>query len=956
MREIQMKIIGYEVKKTSGCAGTQGEGNATSLLISFGEDWDGMAKKLTWINALGQDPVVRTLTADLLVDLADNTRLYRTVIPPEPLAYAGECTMVVDGYTDGVRARSVAVRLLVKHAPIVPSDPTDPTPTQAEQLQAQIDTLLEDMSEQAGIAQAGAATATQKAAEATASAATAASSAQGAEKSAAAAASSANAAGNSAAAASASATAAGNSETAAKTSERNAKASETAAAASASSASTSAQTAAAKAGEASASGLSAAQSAQTAHTAADTAQAAQSAAEAAETGAETARNQAQTAATTATAKAGEAQQSADAAVDAAEAISAYGTSVDVVLTAAGWTGEAAPYTQTVAVTGILADSFGEIGLTQGATDAQRAAARAALLSIQSQTDGAVTLIADGDKPTVDLPCTANFGGVVESGTVTPDKTDFLFYVDTSPVGTTFTGSGYRKVTSDFIDIQDVHTLYARLSTTSQPIGSLDYYNAAETLLLTENLEHDESYRELRALSGGGWDVRFTLDLRAGKALGAVSVKVSVGAIDAAASTIRLFTSREGMLGEEDRLRYTDKYGEAPIADGSVTLAKTSFARWTSPNLLNFLKFRSEGIAGNPGALQFGQYLNYFTEYVDVSEHKTLYLRLARNANVYEAETLNVGCYDAEKNYLYTANRDEGHTVSFSTLRDIGTYGNPVSFADGQAANVIFVEQFTVPEEAAFIRLSTPVGASNVKDYLWPYSILSYSDILDLTALPGQYEQEVDPDFRALVERIAQAPAAKTMVMVGDSLTNWGGGNDEADGFLKYVHDRTGVLTTNEGTAGATWQTGDGQGGCGVNRVNQIVSDGRHYDLYCFLLGTNGGSSTDTGESSADPSTMCGAIRYCLETLIAYDPTALILICLPPQREEGNGAQEQVNAVIESIARHYSVPTLDLYHRAGVLPDTVVDGTGYLSDVVHLGANGIARVGIILAAEVAYWLG
>ncbi len=231
----------------------------------------------------------------------------------------------------------------------------------------------------------------------------------------------ANAAGNSAAAASASATAAGNSETAAKTSERNAKASETAAAASASSASTSAQTAAAKAGEASASGLSAAQSAQTAHTAADTAQAAQSAAEAAETGAETARDQAQTAATTATAKAGEAQQSADAAVDAAEAISAYGTSVDVVLAAAGWTGEAAPYTQTVAVAGLLADSFGEIGLTQGATDAQRAAARAALLSIQSQTDGAVTLIADGDKPTVDLPCTANFGGVVtqDAGSLVP---------------------------------------------------------------------------------------------------------------------------------------------------------------------------------------------------------------------------------------------------------------------------------------------------------------------------------------------------------------------------------------------------------------------------------------------------------------------------------------------------------------------------------------------------------
>lgn len=49
------------------------------------------------------------------------------------------------------------------------------------------------------------------------------------------------------------------------------------------------------------------------------------------------------------------------------------------------------------------------------------AARAALLSIQSQTDGAVTLIADGDKPTVDLPCTANFGGVVtqDAGSLVP---------------------------------------------------------------------------------------------------------------------------------------------------------------------------------------------------------------------------------------------------------------------------------------------------------------------------------------------------------------------------------------------------------------------------------------------------------------------------------------------------------------------------------------------------------
>lgn len=164
MREIHMQLQGYSLKKTRGIAGVQGEGNATALLLTFGPDWDGLSKKLTWINALGQNPVVRTLTADLLVDLAGSTRSYRTTIPPEPLEHPGACTLVVDGYQDGVRARSVPVRLGVEAAPVVEGGtPADPTPTQAEQLQTQIDTLLGDMADQAEMAQGAAETATQSA-------------------------------------------------------------------------------------------------------------------------------------------------------------------------------------------------------------------------------------------------------------------------------------------------------------------------------------------------------------------------------------------------------------------------------------------------------------------------------------------------------------------------------------------------------------------------------------------------------------------------------------------------------------------------------------------------------------------------------------------------------------------------------------------------------------------------
>lgn len=79
--------------------------------------------------------------------------------------------------------------------------------------------------------------------------------------------------------------------------------------------------------------------------------------------------------------------------------------VAVTLTAAGWSGEAAPFTQTVNVTGLKATgrgSNGTIGLAQGATAEMRTAARVALISVTGQADGVLTVAADGEKPIVDI--------------------------------------------------------------------------------------------------------------------------------------------------------------------------------------------------------------------------------------------------------------------------------------------------------------------------------------------------------------------------------------------------------------------------------------------------------------------------------------------------------------------------------------------------------------------------
>lgn len=153
-RIIEITVKGSYIKKDTKNGGVLGEGNSKYMRIIFDEGWTGLAKKVTFWNAKGQNPVVRTLTADKLTDILVSELDYTIPIPSEPLEFEGEFTYVIDGYEEGKRIRSLADTLEVNYAPMEENagEPVDPTPTQAEQLQSQIDTLLSDISEQAVIA------------------------------------------------------------------------------------------------------------------------------------------------------------------------------------------------------------------------------------------------------------------------------------------------------------------------------------------------------------------------------------------------------------------------------------------------------------------------------------------------------------------------------------------------------------------------------------------------------------------------------------------------------------------------------------------------------------------------------------------------------------------------------------------------------------------------------------
>ena len=78
-------------------------------------------------------------------------------------------------------------------------------------------------------------------------------------------------------------------------------------------------------------------------------------------------------------------------------------SVEAVLSSSAWSGDSAPYTQTISVSGMTADINGIIGIAKGASENVREAARYAALAVTGQAAGTLTISADGVLPEIDIP-------------------------------------------------------------------------------------------------------------------------------------------------------------------------------------------------------------------------------------------------------------------------------------------------------------------------------------------------------------------------------------------------------------------------------------------------------------------------------------------------------------------------------------------------------------------------
>lgn len=114
--------------------------------------WHGTTKKAVFYDALGTNPTTILLTTDKLV--SGETEVYRISVPAEAKGQAGKCFLTIEGVVTNGETESVRVVTEAAQFDVLQSrryeqtsDPKPVTPTQAEQLQAEIDDIKSTVSE-----------------------------------------------------------------------------------------------------------------------------------------------------------------------------------------------------------------------------------------------------------------------------------------------------------------------------------------------------------------------------------------------------------------------------------------------------------------------------------------------------------------------------------------------------------------------------------------------------------------------------------------------------------------------------------------------------------------------------------------------------------------------------------------------------------------------------------------
>ncbi len=156
-RIIKCDVSNEFIKGAGQVIGAAGSHDDVELELTFSPVWYGTSKRVLWLDALGENPTLTVLTTDLRVP--GQGEVYRVPVPAEAKAVEGDMMLTIRGVEveAGVETRAVVAatapfRVLPAIWDPFAEESQDITPNQADQLQAQIDNIKNDIDQAAAAA------------------------------------------------------------------------------------------------------------------------------------------------------------------------------------------------------------------------------------------------------------------------------------------------------------------------------------------------------------------------------------------------------------------------------------------------------------------------------------------------------------------------------------------------------------------------------------------------------------------------------------------------------------------------------------------------------------------------------------------------------------------------------------------------------------------------------------
>ncbi len=276
---------------------------------------------------------------------------------------------------------------------------------------------------------------------------------------------------------------------------------------------------------------------------------------------------------------------------------------------------------------------------------------------------------------------------------------------------------------------------------------------------------------------------------------------------------------------------------------------------------------------------------------------------------------------------------------------------------------------------------------------------TFTDIASLGTLPKGVTITTEPvcnvysiTSESSDDEVSLPLEGKTVVCFGDSLFGMYTGDTSVPA---YVAKRTGAIVHNVGFGGCRmsvhptsgyaefcmwslakaiaegdWSAQDAAVSKGsANFAEQLAIlkeiDFSDVDLIVINYGTNdyNGVDIDNDSNPKDYNTLCGALRYSIETLLTAYPKLRIFVSVPPFRfwtdgdgnkiypethrnSKGNSLMEFIEAIAKT-AREYNLPVIDSYYGLGINKN---NAETFLGDGVHHNLDGRKRLGEYIGSK------